>query len=520
MEPVPVGVVPAPLALRRPDGSAGEQSDDQSDDGGFVVVSSASPVEVGPGAQGGAAVLRRLLRAQRPGDDANADLTPPPGPAPAPVRLALTADLPAPVPQPAPPGAYHLRVTAGGVDLRAVDEAGLRHGLVTLRQLAGHGTGHRYGHGDGDTWVVRPVEVLDAPRFGWRGLSLDVARHFLPVAGVVAVLDALEDLKLDVLHLHLTDDQGWRLEVPSRPALVERSGPTAVDGDPGGWYSVEEWRGLVAQAAERGVRLVPEIDLPGHVNAALHALGELTPSGEPATAYTGIGVGFSRLHADLPATGAFLRDVLTDVAALTEGPHVHLGGDEVLTMDASEYELLVRTAADVLRAAGRTPVAWQEAASAGLGPDAVLQVWDLRQDMGPVRAAAASGAGVVLSPASRVYLDMKYDAATRLGLEWAGHVPLAQAYDWEPLAVVPGLDPARVLGVEAALWSETTRSLDDVTELLLPRLAAVAEVAWSAPDRRDPDDFLRRVVGLAPGWDRAGLRWHRAAGAQWDGSQE
>ncbi len=397
-------------------------------------------------------------------------------------------------------GPDRILVTAGGVE-------GLLHAAASLGQLVTTGA-------DGVP-VVPAVLVEDAPRFAWRGLSVDVARHFFGPAVLRQVIDVMAQLKLTVLHLHLTDDQGWRLEVPSRPLLTERSGSTAVDGDPGGWYSVADFAELTDYARERGVVLVPEIDLPGHVNAALHAYGELTPSGRPAQEFTGIDVGFSRLDAALASTAPFLQDVLADVAAMTDGPYVHLGGDEVLTMDAAEHRALVGLAATQVRAAGKTVVGWQEVAGAELGPGAVLQFWDEREDTARVVAAVQAGAGLLLSPARRVYLDMKYDPSTPLGLEWAGTTELRDAYSWDPLAVIPEVPAESVVGIEATVWTETLRTADDLFSMLLPRLAAVAEVAWSAPERLDWDGFAERVPALARRWNVAGVAWHRAADVEW-----
>jgi hexosaminidase len=403
---------------------------------------------------------------------------------------------------------YRLTVHSDRAFLSAADPVGLHQGAATLAQLIdpAHGT-------------VAPVAVADAPRFAWRGLGLDVARHFQDVATVTAVLDVMADLKLNVLHLHLTDDQGWRLEIPSRPGLTERSGGTAVGGDPGGFYTAEDYATLQARAADRGIVVVPEIDLPGHVNAALHAYGELTPSGEPAPEYTGIDVGFSRLRADLPATAPFIRAVVADVAAMTAGAHLHIGGDEALEMSAAEYSELVRLAADAVRAAGKTVVGWQEVARADLPPGTVVQYWDTRTDVEAdadvVTAAARAGARVLLSPAPRTYLDMKWGATAPLGLEWAGHIELRDAYEWEPLDLLPDVPASSVLGVEAALWSETVRTPDDLFTLLLPRLAAFAEVAWSAPERRDWDGFATRLRAVAPRWTAAGLPWYRSPQIDW-----
>ncbi|MFC8192312.1 family 20 glycosylhydrolase [Cellulomonas sp. NPDC057328] len=410
-----------------------------------------------------------------------------------------------------PPGdeAYRVVVTPDAVRLEARTPEGLVHAVVTLRQLL-----RELPAGGVEVPAVR---VVDAPRYPWRGLSLDVARHFVSVPDLKVVIGLLGHYKLNVLHLHLTDDQAWRLDLPSRPELVRRSSAHSVDGDPGGHYSAADWDEILTYAHARGVRVVPEIDVPGHVNAAQHAYGELNPDGRPTDEYLGIEVGFSRLHDDLPATHPFLADVFGDLARMTPGAYVHVGGDEVLTMAPDEYARLVRAAADAVAAHGKAVVGWQEVAHVdGLPPGTVVQLWDDRVDPAPFVAAAERGARILLSPGSRVYLDMKYDADFPLGLEWAGHVELRDAYAWEPEEFLPGLPDGAVIGVEAAVWTETLRTLDDLTTMLLPRLAAVAEVAWSAPERRDLADLTRRLTAHGAYWDRLGLAWYRSPQGVWD----
>ncbi|HEX7804769.1 MAG TPA: family 20 glycosylhydrolase [Cellulomonas sp.] len=405
---------------------------------------------------------------------------------------------------------YTLTVTAARIVIDAPRRTGLVRGLATLRQLL-----RPVGTGAERRLVAPAVRIEDVPRYRWRGLSVDVARHFFGLAELKVVVSLLARYKLNVLHLHLTDDQGWRLEVPSRPLLTELSAGSAVGGDPGGFLRAAEYAELVEHAAARGVTVVPEIDIPGHVNAALHAYGELSPSGQPADGYTGIEVGFSRLSADLPATAAFLRDVFADVAALTPGGYVHIGGDEVTEMPATEYASLVGTAADAVHAAGKRVVGWQEVASVALAPGSLVQVWDHRLDPTDVIAAVRAGARVLLSPGPHAYLDMKYDASTALGLEWAGHIELRDAYEWEPSTFLAGVPAEAVEGVEAAVWTETIRSLDELTTMLLPRLAAIAEVAWSAPEQRDWSDFRERVAQHGAMWDRTGLAWYASPQVDW-----
>ncbi|MGV8978090.1 MAG: family 20 glycosylhydrolase [Cellulomonas sp.] len=405
---------------------------------------------------------------------------------------------------------YTLTVTAARIVIDAPRRSGLVHGLATLRQLM-----RPVGVGADRRLVAPAIRIEDAPRYRWRGLSVDVARHFFGLGELKALVMLLARYKLNVLHLHLTDDQGWRLEVPSRPLLTELSGDSAVGGDTGGFLRTSEYAELVAYAEARGVTVVPEVDVPGHVNAALHAYGELSPSGQPTDVYTGIDVGFSRLSVALPATEPFLRDVFTDVAAMTPGGYVHIGGDEVTEMSAEEYARLVGIAADAVHAAGKRVVAWQEVASVPLSPGSLVQLWDHRLDTTDLIAAVRAGVRVLLSPGPHAYLDMKYDASTSLGEEWAGHIELRDAYEWEPSTFLTGVDPAAIEGIEAAVWTETIRSLDELTTMLLPRLAALAEVAWSSPENRDWADFRARIAQHGAMWDRGDLAWYASPQVDW-----
>ena len=401
---------------------------------------------------------------------------------------------------------YTLTVDSEGALVEAATVESLVHGLATLRQVFGPGS---------DATSIPAVRIEDAPRFGWRGLSLDIARHFFGPEDLRQVIDLLADYKLNVLHLHLSDDQGWRIQLDSRPALTELSGQSAVDGDPAGFLTAEEYVSLVDYAAVRGIQVVPEVDVPGHVNAAQHALPELNPDGEPTEVYTGIEVGFSKLSADLPATEPFLRDVFGELAAMTPGGYLHIGGDEVLSMESTEYARLVDMAARAVRDAGKQVIGWQEIATTPLEPGTVVQYWEPKEDLSFFAEAARSGARFIMSPGSKAYLDMKYHEGFPLGLQWAGFVPLQTAYDWEPTELIDGVPAESVLGVEAAIWTETLRTLDDLTTMLLPRLGAVAEVAWTAPEDRHWDDFTVRIAGQAADWRARGLAFHPAEPVQW-----
>jgi hexosaminidase len=483
------------------------------------------------------------------------------------VPVTLTTDAAAGPEGSRNPERYTLTVTTGGVSVAAPERSGLLHGVRTLRQLVNAG---RFGAdgaaGDagepGAPLEVRAVVVRDEPRFGWRGLSFDIVRHWFGPADLRAVVDLVGSYKMNRLHLHLSDDQGWRLEIPSRPALTEKSSQGAVSGATGGFLTADEYRELQEYAAEREIVIVPEIDVPGHVNAATHAYGELTPSGEPTDAYDGIEVGFSKLHFDLPTTEPFLRDVFTDVARMTLGPWVHFGGDEVLVMQPEEFGRFVVLCQQILTGAGKTPVAWQEAAgsahgdqaavaalagseassgseagsdvTSGVGgggaddgavahgeapalvePGTVLQYWDTRPDPAPFLRAAQAGAKFVMSPADKAYLDMKYTPEHPLGQQWAAFVELHDSYDWDPATLIEGLPESAIEGVSAAVWTETLLNRDHLFSMLLPRLAAVAEAAWSQPGAKDWESFRGRIAVEAGAWRRDGASYHPTPQIDW-----
>jgi hexosaminidase len=407
---------------------------------------------------------------------------------PAPARLAPG--------EPLGPEGYRLEVRGGEARIEAEGDAGRFYAAETLRRL---------GPAPAD------VTIADRPRFAYRGVMLDVARHFFPVADVCRVIDHAAAYKLNHLHLHLSDDQGWRLHVDAWPRLAEEGGRGAVGGDPGGFYSKEDYRAIVRYAAERFVTVVPEIDTPGHTHAALCTYPELA-GGKAADPYTGTDVGFSSLDAHAELTYRFLDDVFGELAALTPGPYLHIGGDEAHSTSHDDYLTFMARVQPLVAKHGKRLVGWEEIASAPLAPGSVVQFWNTNNARAHdlLRGAVDQGARVILSPADRVYLDMKYHPDTPLGLAWAGHVEVRDSYDWDPGTLVDGVGGDAIAGVEAPLWSETLRTLRDVETMLFPRLCAVAEVAWTPPGRRDWEDFRARLAAEAERWDAAGIAYTRS----------
>ncbi|MER5261979.1 family 20 glycosylhydrolase [Actinosynnema sp. NPDC002837] len=419
---------------------------------------------------------------------------------------------------------YRLTVGPDGVLVEAAgDEAAFR-GLTTLLQLI-----------EPEPGSVPAVVIEDGPAHAWRGLSLDLARHYSTPAEIRRIVDLLAWYKLDVLHLHLTDTQAWRAEVAGRPRLTG-AGPGATAE----FYSRDELSRIIAYAAQRYVTVVPEFDVPGHVAAAFAAYPELRGDTEPAHPYV------CYLDPEVPEAVAFTRDVIDELVRLAPGPFVHLGADEPFGMPTQAYRRFVQEAHAQLRSAGKRVVAWQEAARAGcldsadvlqywIGPDNSFDTERLKQRApaalhpliedaarmfalapGDVPAAAAAGVPVLLSSNTTLYLDRPYadpaaDEESERRRRRAGHADYEprtpeQAFDWHPGALPEiAAAGAEVAGVEAAIWCETVDSFDDLAFLLLPRLAGTAEKAWT---RRVTEwrDHQRRLAGHVDTWHALGFQ--------------
>jgi hexosaminidase len=341
---------------------------------------------------------------------------------------------------------------------------------------------------------------------------LDVARHFFGVADVQRFIDLIALHKLNRLHLHLSDDQGWRIAIASWPNLARHGGSTAVGGGAGGYYTHADYVAIVEYARRRFVTIVPEIDMPGHSTAALASCPELNPDGVAPPLYTAVQVGFSTLPVDCDLTYRFIDDVVREIAALTPGPYFHIGGDEVEKLTPEQYCRFIERVQEIVRAHGKETVGWDEIAQARLLPTTIVQHWRAKCVPGE---ALRSGARVIASRADRAYLDMKYDGEIGIGLAWAGYVDVRQAYDWDPATSADGVSPSAVLGVEAPLWTETAATLRDVELLAFPRLPAIAELGWSPAATRDWEDFRVRLGAQAPRWSALGINYYRSREVPW-----
>ncbi|MBI3792118.1 MAG: beta-N-acetylhexosaminidase [Gemmatimonadetes bacterium] len=421
---------------------------------------------------------------------------------------------------------YRLDVTPTHVTVRAAAPAGAFYATQTMRQLLPAAI-ERSARVAKVAWTMPAVSIEDVPRFSWRGSHLDVSRHFMPVTFIKRHLDLMALHKFNRFHWHLTDDQGWRLEIRKYPkftqvgawrteTLVGSYQPDSTkrkyDGTPhGGYYTQDDVREIVAYAAARFITVVPEIEMPGHAQAAIAAYPELGNLSRPLGVYRLWGEGEDVLNAS-PATVAVMQDVLAEVLELFPSPWIHVGGDEVQkgpwqqnpAMQAQirqlglkdEHELqswFIRQMDTWLTARGRRLIGWDEILEGGLAPNATVMSW--RGDDGAI-AAANAGHDAVLTPNHHTYFDYYQSKERgREPLAIGGFLPLDTVYTWDPIpkAIAPD-KVGRILGVQAQVWTEYIPDGRAVEYMAWPRLSALAEVAWTPAAGRDLVKFRARMA--------------------------
>lgn len=402
-------------------------------------------------------------------------------------------------------GAEGYRLTSGGraVTISAARPAGLFHGVQTLRQLLPAAVEKKSRQSG--PWRIAGGTISDAPRYAYRGAMLDVSRHFFTVDQVKRYIDQLAQYKINKLHLHLSDDQGWRIAIDSWPRLATYGGSTQVGGGRGGHYSKDDYREIVRYAASRYLTVIPEIDMPGHTNAALASYADLNCNGEAPPLYTGTKVGFSSLCVPKKATYDFVDDVIREIAALTPGRYLHIGGDEAHSTAHADYVAFMDKVQPVVAKYGKTVIGWHQLTGAHPAKGALAQYWGYdktgAEERQQVVDAAKRGTQLILSPADRAYLDMKYDKDSPLGLNWAGYVDVRRAYDWDPGSYLAGAPGSAVAGVEAPLWSETLTTSANIEYMAFPRLPGIAELGWSPARAHDWDAYRVRLAAQGPRWD-------------------
>ncbi len=436
------------------------------------------------------------------------------------IALALRAD--------APEGAadYALQVMPDGIEIVAREPGGIFYGVQTLRQLIA-----------ASPRAIPAVHIEDAPRFAYRGLHLDVGRHFFPVEFIKKYIDVMAAFKLNTFHWHLTEDQGWRLEIRRYPELTRvgawrketivghaRRGPKGYDGTPhGGFYAQDQARDVVRYARERNVTVIPEIEMPGHSLAALAAYPELACTPGPFEVRTTWGVS-EDVFCPSEETFTFLENVLGEVMEIFPSEHIHIGGDEApktrwkaspLAQAVIEREGLrdedelqswfIRRIERFLNAHGRRLIGWDEILEGGLAPNATVMSW--RGTAGGI-AAARQGHDVVMCPQEDLYFDHYQADPEREPLAIGGMTPLEDTYGYEPVpSELTPAEASHVLGPEGCVWTEYMPTPEHVEFMAYPRVLALAELAWSPRRARDLDAFRARLGAALAFLDRLGVRY-------------
>ena len=436
------------------------------------------------------------------------------------------------------PEGYQLEVTPHNVTIRAPASAGLFYGVQTLRELFPPQIFSPRAE-PGVDWAIPCLRIVDGPRFVWRGAMLDVSRHFFDCSEIKQFLDAMALHKLNLFHWHLTDDQGWRIEIKKYPRLAEvgawrkrigfnldpKSSHAYADGRYGGFYTQAEIREVVAYAQARHITIVPEIEMPGHSSAALAAYPQFSCFGGPYTTDMAEAVSAGVYCAGKEETFQFLEGVLSEVMALFPGPFIHIGGDEVPRHNwhncplcqarmkneglKNEHELesyFIGRIEKSVNEKGKRLVGWSEIRNDSLSPRTVIMDW-----IGGGTEAARSGHDVVMSPEEFCYLDF-YQSKDRSREPPAtgAYLPLNKAYAFEPIPIgLPSEAAVHILGAQGNLWTEYIPSLSELEYMAFPRLSALAEVFWSPGTQRNWTDFTRRLVVHERRLNELGINYRR-----------
>lgn len=406
--------------------------------------------------------------------------------------------------------AYELHIRSDSILLKATTTEGVFRGVQTLRQLipeTAEDTLAEY-----PVWVIPSGVIKDEPAFPYRGSMLDVARHFFSVKDVKKYLDVLAYYKMNHLHLHLTDDQGWRIEITSWPKLTEIGGQTEVGGKAGGYYTQEDFKDLVAYASERFITLVPEVDMPGHTNAASVSYPILNGNGRTPEPYTGMRVGFSTFDTRKDTVYRFVDDVVREISAMSPGPYFHIGGDESHATKPSDYDYFISRVVPIVRKYGKIPIGWDEVATVSLDADVVAQFWQEEEN---AEKAVEQGMKVLMSPAKRAYLDMSYDSISKFGLHWAAYIPVDSAYTWSLETYSDKIPREAILGVEAPLWSETISTISELEYLAFPRLLGIAELGWTKSPEKSWQEYKTRLIQQTPYFRRLDIQFYPSERVPW-----
>ncbi len=432
------------------------------------------------------------------------------------------------------PEGYRLTVTPEGIELAGASEAGVFYGIQTLRKSIP-------AVAEGMNIELPSVTINDYPRFAYRGMHLDVSRHFFTVDSIKKYIDILALHNMNTFHWHLTDDQGWRIEIKKYPELTKigsQRKQTVIghntgeyDGKPyGGFYTQDEIRDVIAYAQERFITIIPEIDLPGHQQAALATYPELGCTGGPYDVWQQWGISDDVICAGNPRSMQFLEDVLSEVIDLFPSEYIHVGGDECPKVrwktcpkcqarikaegikgdkkhSAEEYlqSSIISQMEKFVESKGRHIIGWDEILEGGLAPNATVMSW--RGVDGGIEAAKQHH-NVIMTPNTYLYFDYYQSTDTENEpMAIGGYLPLERVYSLEPTAGIPDEYKKYVIGVQANLWTEYIPTFSQVEYMIMPRMAALAEVQWTDPSKKEYQSFLPRLVRMTKLYDRLGYNY-------------
>lgn len=404
--------------------------------------------------------------------------------------------------------AYQIDINPSLIQLKGASAAGVSRGIQTIRQLVSVELVQEREN----TRAIPTGTISDKPAMSYRGAMLDVARHFFSVDEVKRYIDQLAYYKINKFHMHLTDDQGWRIEIKSWPKLTTVGGSTEVGGESGGYYTQEEFKALVAYAADRHIEIIPEVDMPGHTNAASVSYPELNGNGKTPELYEGMEVGFSTFDTHSEKVYQFIDDVIGEIAAMSPSPYFHLGGDESHSTKKEDFIYFINRVSKIVSKHDKKVIGWDEIAHADVPSPAVAQYWASNEN---ASLAAEKGLKVLLSPAKKIYLDMQYDSLSPYGLHWAAYVPVKDAYDWDPYSYA-SIDESAIFGMEAPLWSETVFDSQSLEYLAFPRVLAVAELAWMPKGTTLWEDFKQRLEAQSHYFKREEINYYASPDIKWE----
>lgn len=410
---------------------------------------------------------------------------------------------------------YQVEINNKNIIVSAATSNGLFYGVQTIRQLLPGQIESNEVVGN-ISWEIPAGKIIDSPRFGYRGFMLDVSRHFYTVEEVKQFIDHMAMYKMNKLHLHLTDDQGWRIEIKSWPDLTIKGSISEVGGTDGGFYTQKQYKDLVKYAQERFVTIIPEFDLPGHTQAAIHSYPELVkkPFGKLGHEYyTGTEVGESSLDVNNPLTYKFMDDVIGELAAITPGAYIHIGGDETHVTKKEDFVKFITKVRKIVSKHGKEMIGWADISDAELEKNNVAQFW--KTDARNAKLAAKQGVKMLMSPANVAYLDIKYTKEDTLGLDWAGIIEVDEGYNWDPAKFLNEIPVENIIGIESPLWGETVKTMDDAEWLVFPRLIGYAEIGWSQQEKRDWNTYKVRLAGQQDRLETLGINFYKSPKVPW-----